>query len=190
VVSPDERPARESRERHYKATTACLLTDDQGLTGDLAKIVWAGMQEASLESRIKVQYLAITGPQTAANGASYYNTLGLRKCTIILAAGETPVAAMVIGADQFSGIDNIAIGADPNHLPTPEGVLIGSPNPETAASPTTPSAASASNDSPKAPKSGKTIGPPSGVTIATIEAGTPAAIQHRVKDIVADAADR
>ncbi|MFI5916004.1 hypothetical protein [Dactylosporangium sp. NPDC051541] len=106
-------PPTPPRERQYKATTACLLTDDKDLTGDLAKAAWAGMQEASVASLIKVQHLAITGPQTTANGVTYYNTLGVQHCTVIVAAGGVPVAAMAEGLTSFPGITHVAVGGDP-----------------------------------------------------------------------------
>src|SRR3954470_22300807 len=79
---PDRDPA--PRERQYKATTACLLTDDKDLTGDRPGAPGAGLQNASVASLIKVQHLAITGPQNAANGLTYYNTLGVQHCTVIV----------------------------------------------------------------------------------------------------------
>ncbi|MET7399631.1 hypothetical protein ABZS66_39730 [Dactylosporangium sp. NPDC005572] len=105
------------RERQYKAVTACLLTDDRDLTADPARTAWAAMQEASVQSLVKVQHLAITGPQTAANGLTYYNTLGVQKCTVIIAAGDIPVAAMVEGLAAFPAIKHYAIGGDPKGKP-------------------------------------------------------------------------
>ncbi|MBT8224647.1 MAG: hypothetical protein HKP61_02980, partial [Dactylosporangium sp.] len=113
AVWPEPAPAPKPRERAYKATTACLLTDDRGIVGDPARAAWAGMQEASLATRIKVQYLAITGPQTEANGLSYYNSLGLRKCTVIIAAGPVPVATAMAGAARFPDIEHVTVGAAP-----------------------------------------------------------------------------
>jgi hypothetical protein len=113
---PDAKPAP-PRERQYKATTACLLTDDRDLTGDMAKAAWDGMQEASVATLIKVQHLAITGPQTAANGLTYYNTLGVQRCTVIIAAGDVPVAAMTQGIDTFPAIKHAAVGGDPKGKP-------------------------------------------------------------------------
>ncbi|MGI5238566.1 hypothetical protein [Dactylosporangium sp. CA-139066] len=110
-------PAPAPRERQYKATTACLLTDDQGLAGPLAKPAWDGMQDASLATLIKVQHLAITGPQTAANGLTYYNTLGVQRCTVIIAAGEVPVAAMIQGYASFPSIKQVAIHGDTKDKP-------------------------------------------------------------------------
>ncbi|WP_238009174.1 hypothetical protein KZZ52_26080 [Dactylosporangium sp. AC04546] len=112
-----EPAAAPPRERQYKATTACLLTDEHDLRGDLAKAAWAGMREASEATLIKVQYLAITGPQTPANGLTFYNTLGGQRCTVIVAAGDLPVAAMVQGLSSFPQIKQVTIGGDPQGKP-------------------------------------------------------------------------
>jgi hypothetical protein len=102
----DEAPARE---RRYQATTACLLTDDKGLTGPEAGAAWTAMREISDRKRIKVQYLAITGPQTAANGLAYFNTLGMQQCGTIIAVGPAPVAALNEGRAQFPAITYHAV---------------------------------------------------------------------------------
>ncbi|MFF5234695.1 hypothetical protein [Dactylosporangium sp. NPDC000521] len=132
LLWPGDPPAPAPRERHYKATTACLLTDDHGLNGDPAKAAWAGMQKASVETLVKVQHLAISGPQNAANGVTYYNTLGVQKCTVIIAAGPVPVAAMVDGLASFPDIKHFAIGGDTKDKPvtavdatTPETIQAG-----------------------------------------------------------------
>lgn len=103
----------EVRERHYEATTACLLTGDKGLADEPARAAWAGMREASAETAVKVQYLAIAGPQTAANGLSYFNTLGVQRCTVIVAVGDVPVAAMMDGHARFPDIRQVAVGGAP-----------------------------------------------------------------------------
>jgi len=112
----DDHP-QPARERAYKATTACLLTDDKGLMGDTARAAWAGMQEASLATLIKVQHLAITGPQNSANGLSYFNALGMQNCTVIIATGHAPVAAMVEGHDRFPHTKHVAVGGDTADTP-------------------------------------------------------------------------
>src|SRR5438105_1628254 len=72
------------RERTYREFTACLLTDDHGLQGPAAKSVWAGMQQASVANRVKVQYLAVAGAQTAANATPYFNSLA-QGCQVVVA---------------------------------------------------------------------------------------------------------
>lgn len=105
-------PVESPRERQYRTTTACLLTDDKGLVGGDAKAAWAGMQEASIATLVKAQYLSISGPQTAANGLSYFNSLAVQKCTVIVAVGKAPVAAMLEGQAQFPGVRYVAVGGD------------------------------------------------------------------------------
>jgi hypothetical protein len=99
------------RERVYRDFTACLLTDDKGLTGDPAKAVWDGMQHASVANAVRVQYLAISGAQTAENGAPYFNSLAQQKCAVIIAAGKVPVGAMMTGKARFPDIRYVAVGA-------------------------------------------------------------------------------
>jgi hypothetical protein len=103
----DDVPARE---RHYQATTACLLTDDQGLTGAPAQAAWSVLRQVSDQQLVKVQYLSITGPQTAANGLAYFNSLGMQKCTTIVAVGSAPIAALNQGRAQFPDVEYITVG--------------------------------------------------------------------------------
>lgn len=112
LVLDDDPAPPAAREREYRDTTACLLTDERGVEGDLAKPAWAGMQNASTASRVQVQYLAIVGPQTAENGVTFFNTLGTQGCTVVVAAGPVPIASMVLGYKQFPKIRCVAVGGD------------------------------------------------------------------------------
>ncbi|WP_157562580.1 hypothetical protein [Micromonospora chokoriensis] len=98
------------RERQYRATTACLLTDDKGLVGEQAQATWKGMQAASVATLVKVQYLSVPGPQTPANAAAYFNSLALQKCALIFATGEAPIAAMLDGYSRFPELRYVAVG--------------------------------------------------------------------------------
>jgi basic membrane lipoprotein Med (substrate-binding protein (PBP1-ABC) superfamily) len=89
------------RARQYLEFTACLLTDDHGIAGTVAAPVWAGMQDASLATRAKVQYVAVAGPQTRENAITFLNSLAVGGCDLIFAAGEVPVAAVGVGAAAF-----------------------------------------------------------------------------------------
>ena len=109
LLWPESEPPA-PRERTYLSSTACLLTDDQGLAGEQAGAAWAGMREASDQTRVKVQHLSVSGPQTAANASAYYNNLGLQKCSLIIAVGAAPIGAMEAGAGRFPDIRNAAVG--------------------------------------------------------------------------------
>jgi hypothetical protein len=106
-------PDEPIRERRYRDATACLLTDDRGLTGEPAATVWAGMQEASTADLIRIQYLSVAGPQTAANALTYVNTLASQDCAVFIAVGEIPVTAMAEGRANFPAARYVAVAHDP-----------------------------------------------------------------------------
>lgn len=103
------------RARQYLEFTACLLTGEKGLAEPTAIPVWAGMQDASLATRAKVQYLAITGPQTVDNGETFVATLAQTHCNLIFAAGDTPVASVNSAATKFPTTTFLVISATNTH---------------------------------------------------------------------------
>ena len=84
-----------ARARSYSQASNCLLTDPAGIQGTLAAAVWAGMQAASATTHAQVSYLPIQGPDTVANAEVYINTLAMRGCTVILAAGPVPAQGAI-----------------------------------------------------------------------------------------------
>jgi len=108
------RPAPEHpRARPYLAWTACLLTDDQGLVGGPASHAWAGMQDASLATHAKVQYLPVIGPQTLAAAQPYLASLIQRQCAAVVAAGDAPNQAIAAEAAGHPGVLFVGVGARP-----------------------------------------------------------------------------
>jgi hypothetical protein len=101
------------RARRYLEFTACLLTDERGITGPEAKPVWAGMQDASLATHAKVQYLAVSGPQTVDNAVPYANSLAQGRCNLVLAAGAVPGSAVGKAAPLFPGTRFVVVGDAP-----------------------------------------------------------------------------
>ncbi|MEH0821539.1 MULTISPECIES: hypothetical protein [unclassified Micromonospora] len=98
------------RQREYRAETACLLTGEKGVTTPEAAPVWAGMQEASLATHVKIQYLEVNGPQTAANAESFLASLVQSKCELILAVGPAPVGALRATAARFPSVHFVGVG--------------------------------------------------------------------------------
>lgn len=96
---PDD--VAEPRAREYRDVTACLLTGSAGVTDPAAAPVWAGMQDASLDNRAKVQFLEVDGPQTADNAASYLASLVQSRCDLILTVGEAPTGALARDAVRY-----------------------------------------------------------------------------------------
>jgi len=89
------------RARQYINFTACLLTGERGISDPDAAPVWNGLQQASLATKAKVQYLAVTGQQTVDNAVAFVATLAQTRCNLIFAAGDVPVASVNQAAPTF-----------------------------------------------------------------------------------------
>jgi hypothetical protein len=108
VLWPEPKPA--PRARLYSDFSACLLTDDHGLAGVQAAPVWAGMQEASLATRAKVSYLAVTGAATTENAAPFLAGLVQRRCDVVVAVGPAQVSAVTASAATFTRVRFVVVG--------------------------------------------------------------------------------
>ncbi|MFF5229384.1 hypothetical protein [Dactylosporangium sp. NPDC000521] len=104
-------PAPESREREYLQFTACLLTPADGVRDPAAAPVWKAMQDASLQTQAKAQYLEISGAQTVDNAVTFLNSLAQGDCDLIFASGDLPVQAVVKGASTFPAERFVTVGA-------------------------------------------------------------------------------
>jgi hypothetical protein len=70
------------------------------------------MQEASLATRAKVQYLSVSGPQTVENALPFLSSLAQGRCNLVFAAGAVPIGAVRQGASTFPGTRFVVVGAD------------------------------------------------------------------------------
>ncbi|MGW7532266.1 hypothetical protein [Amycolatopsis sp. NPDC054798] len=107
VEDPDLPPARA---RVYADFSACLLTGGQGLASPGAGPVWAGLQDVSGDTRIKVSYLAASGPATEANYLPYLNSLAQRRCDVVLTVGEPGTSAALAQAAARPAIRFVTVG--------------------------------------------------------------------------------
>jgi basic membrane lipoprotein Med (substrate-binding protein (PBP1-ABC) superfamily) len=98
------------RARQYLASTACLLTDGQGVAGAQAARVWAAMQDVSAATRVKVQYLAAIGATTAADAAPYVASLAQRHCAVVVAVGGPQVGAVALVAAKYPDTRFVTVG--------------------------------------------------------------------------------
>ncbi|MEU4551512.1 hypothetical protein [Micromonospora violae] len=105
---PEAEP--EPRQREYRAETACLLTGAAGVAAPEARPVWTGMQDASLATQVKVQFLEVDGPQTGENAETFLASLVQSRCGVILAVGEAPVRAVGPTAARFPAAKFVAFG--------------------------------------------------------------------------------
>lgn len=98
------------RAREYRDVTACLLTGERGIGGTEAAPVWAGMQEASLETLAKVQFLEVDGAQTAENAQTYLASLVQGRCDLVLAVGDAQLAAVAATAPKHPDLRFVSVG--------------------------------------------------------------------------------
>ena len=99
------------RARQYLAFTACLLTDARGLNGLPAATAWAGLEDASLATHAKAEYLPVMSGPTAADAAPFLASLAARQCKVVVAAGPAPAAAVAAGARRYPAIRFAVVGA-------------------------------------------------------------------------------
>ena len=99
-----------ARARVYADFSACLLTGGQGLASPGAAPVWAGMQDASGDGRVKVSYLAAAGPVTEANYLPYLNSLVQRRCDVVVTVGEPGGSAALGQAAAHPAVRFVAVG--------------------------------------------------------------------------------
>ncbi|MEW2634829.1 BMP family ABC transporter substrate-binding protein [Streptomyces sp. NPDC048389] len=112
----DQKPTPpDPRARQYKNFNACLLTDDKGvMAGTTAATVWQGMQEASGDTRVRVNYVPVTGEQTAANALPFLNSLLQRQCSVVLAVGAPQVEVAEAQAAKHQKISFVVVDGAKN----------------------------------------------------------------------------
>jgi basic membrane lipoprotein Med (substrate-binding protein (PBP1-ABC) superfamily) len=103
-------PAPAARARVYSSVKACLLAGAQGIVGSPAALVWAGMQDASLQTHAQVSYLAVSGPATKANAVPFLGSLLVMRCEVIVAAGSAEQAAVLADASRFPAVRFVMAG--------------------------------------------------------------------------------
>jgi basic membrane lipoprotein Med (substrate-binding protein (PBP1-ABC) superfamily) len=74
------------------------------------------MQDASMTTRAKVEYLSVIGTPTAENALPYLNSLVQRGCDVIIAVGAPQVAAVSADARRFPSVRFVVVSV-PVSLP-------------------------------------------------------------------------
>lgn len=98
------------RARQYEDVDACLLTGEKGVTeGTPAAAVWHKMQKASLETRVRVNYVPVMGEQTTANAVPFFNSLMQRDCAVVFAVGGPQVQATEAGAKKYPDVRFVVV---------------------------------------------------------------------------------
>jgi basic membrane lipoprotein Med (substrate-binding protein (PBP1-ABC) superfamily) len=105
-------PIPDTRARHYTETDACLLTDRHGVNaGTAAAAVWQGMQDASLKTHARVNYVSVTGEQSTANARPFLNSLVQGSCEVVLAVGGPEVQAAQEMTGRYAKVGFVLVGS-------------------------------------------------------------------------------
>jgi basic membrane lipoprotein Med (substrate-binding protein (PBP1-ABC) superfamily) len=99
-----------ARAREYRSVDACLLTGPAGIADQQTAAVWSGMQDASIATLARVSYLAVVGPETAANTQPFAESLVQRHCQVIVAVGETEVGVVAAAAPKHADVRFVLVG--------------------------------------------------------------------------------
>jgi hypothetical protein len=111
VLWPRGRDLPPPRARVYTEASACLLTGSSGVSEQQAAAAWSGMESASVRTRTKVSYLAVSGDDSVANAVPYVNTLVQRGCGLIIAIGPSQVGAVQQRAASFPAVHFAVVGS-------------------------------------------------------------------------------
>lgn len=106
---PTEEP-EVPRAREYRDYDMCLLTGEKGIADGPAKAAWDGMQTVSLETKVRLSYLSVTGEQTAARAQQFVAAQVQQKCGIIVAVGPQQVEAVNAVKDKYPAVRFIVPG--------------------------------------------------------------------------------
>lgn len=90
-VEPASSEQTVAHQRALSEVSGCLLTEPRGVAQRPASEVWAGMQEAASEAGVRVSFLPLS---KAGTPADQLNALIAQRCTVVVAVGATPVAAV------------------------------------------------------------------------------------------------
>lgn len=110
LVWPRGRQLPPMRAREYRDVDTCLLTGPAGITDSQAAEVWAGLQDASAATRVRVSYLSVVGPETQANALPFVQSLVQKNCAVIVATGPVEVGAAAGVARDHREIHFVLIG--------------------------------------------------------------------------------
>jgi basic membrane lipoprotein Med (substrate-binding protein (PBP1-ABC) superfamily) len=70
------------------------------------------MQKASADTRVRVSYLQVMGPQTVDNTLPHLNSLLLRQCQVVLAVGSAQVGAVETQVKRYPKVRFVVVDGE------------------------------------------------------------------------------
>jgi hypothetical protein len=97
-----------ARERTLSPISACLLTDAGGIGRNPAADVWAGLQDAAADAKVRATFLPLLG---AGSPGDQVNAMIAQGCNLIAAVGNKPRAAVQHAAGANPGVHFVVAGS-------------------------------------------------------------------------------
>lgn len=124
---PEPESEPDPRAREYLEFTACALTDARGLGGPEAAAVWSGMQDASLVTHAKVQYLPVIDKNGEINAELYLAGLLERRCEVVIGVGDAQADAIRRVANLHPKVRfAVVVGGGSTSDPSPNVTVVAS----------------------------------------------------------------
>jgi basic membrane lipoprotein Med (substrate-binding protein (PBP1-ABC) superfamily) len=105
-----QRYVPDPRSRQFSSFTVCVLTGSHGISDAKTAPVWAGVVDAAKATRAQGSYLSVPAPDTEASAATYVDTLASRNCSLIVAVGDSEVAAVNARAAAYPQQHFVEVG--------------------------------------------------------------------------------
>lgn len=90
-TGPGEPEQTVAHERALSEVSGCLVTESTGVATKPASEVWAGLQDAAADVQARASFLPLLN---AGSPKDQVNALLAQRCTVVLAVGKKPAAAV------------------------------------------------------------------------------------------------
>ncbi|HCT78978.1 MAG TPA: hypothetical protein DGT23_20945 [Micromonosporaceae bacterium] len=112
VAWPPPASPEPPRAREFRNYDLCLLTGQEGIGAGVGATAWAGLQEVSKQTNVRLSYLSVSGEQTEARARQYVATQVQQQCGIIVAVGKPQVDAVGAMSGKYPTVKFVALTDD------------------------------------------------------------------------------
>lgn len=98
-----------TRAREFRDYDLCLLTGQEGIGAGVGATAWAGLQEVSKQTNVRLSTLAVSGEQTEARAKQFVATQVQQQCGIIVAVGKPQVEAVSATSASYPTVKFVSL---------------------------------------------------------------------------------
>ena len=89
-----------------------MLTGPGGISRDPAAAAWASLQPVAAQAKVRLSYLAVAGEDSVPRATSFIAVQARQGCDIIVAVGESEVAAVTTSMTAYPHIQFVVVNSD------------------------------------------------------------------------------